>query len=66
MRLLRPAPVLEINADPHRLDLSWQHWPRARELDVCAAINPDAHSVAGMRNVRFGVGIARKAWLRAG
>jgi DNA polymerase (family X) len=57
--------VLEINADPHRLDLSWQHWPRARELDVCAAINPDAHSVAGMRNVRFGVGIARKAWLRA-
>lgn len=57
--------VLEINADPHRLDLSWQHWDRARELGVRTAINPDAHSVAGLRNVRYGVGIARKAWLTA-
>jgi DNA polymerase (family X) len=53
--------LLEINADPHRLDLSWQHWPAARERGVRTAINPDAHSVEGLRNVRYGVNIARKA-----
>jgi DNA polymerase (family X) len=56
--------VIEINADPHRLDMSWQHWPHARSRGVLCAINPDAHSVGGMSNVRYGVNIARKAWLR--
>jgi DNA polymerase (family X) len=56
--------IIEINADPHRLDMSWQHWPRARSRGVLTAINPDAHSVGGMYNVRYGVNIARKAWLR--
>jgi DNA polymerase (family X) len=55
--------ALEINADPHRLDMSWQHWPAARALGIRTAVNPDAHSVGGMSNVRYGVGIARKAWL---
>jgi DNA polymerase (family 10) len=55
--------AIEINADPHRLDMSWQHWPRARTLGVRTAINPDAHSVKGLRAVRYGVNIARKAWL---
>jgi DNA polymerase (family X) len=55
--------AIEINADPHRLDMSWQHWPRARELGIRTAINPDAHSVRGMSNVIYGVNIARKAWL---
>ncbi|CAN5652012.1 helix-hairpin-helix domain-containing protein [soil metagenome] len=59
----RSGAAIEINADPHRLDMSWQHWPRARELGVRCAINPDAHSVAGMRNVRHGVVIARRAAL---
>ena len=53
--------AIEINADPHRLDLSWQFWPRARALGVRTAINPDAHSVGGMRAVRYGVVMARKA-----
>lgn len=55
--------AIEINADPHRLDMSWQHWPLARRLGVRCAINPDAHSVAGMQNVLYGVTIARRAWL---
>lgn len=55
--------AIEINADPHRLDMSWQHWPKARSLGVRSAINPDAHSVTGMQAVRYGVNIARKAWL---
>ena len=53
--------AIEINADPHRLDLSWQFWPRARALGVRTAINPDAHSVRGIQAVRYGVVIARKA-----
>jgi DNA polymerase (family X) len=55
--------AIEINADPRRLDMSWQYWPLARQLGVRTAINPDAHSVDGMSNVEFGVGMARKAWL---
>jgi DNA polymerase (family X) len=58
--------IIEINADPHRLDLSWQHWPRARELGVRSSINPDAHSAAALGVVRFGIDIARKAWLTPG
>ena len=57
--------AIEINADPHRLDMSWQHWPKARSLGVRSAVNPDAHSVNGLRAVRYGVNIARKAWLTA-
>lgn len=56
--------AIEINADPHRLDMSWEHWPLARNLGVRTAINPDAHSVRGMRNVRYGVMIARRGRLR--
>jgi DNA polymerase (family 10) len=55
--------IIEINADPHRLDMSWQHWPRARARGVRTSINPDAHSVRGMSTVRYGVVMARKAWL---
>jgi DNA polymerase (family 10) len=57
--------VIEINADPHRLDLSWQYWPRARERGVRTSINPDAHSAGALQNVRYGINIARKAALTA-
>ena len=55
--------VIEINADPHRLDLSWQYWPPARERGVRTSINPDAHSAGSLLNVRYGVNMARKAAL---
>jgi len=58
--------VVEINADPHRLDLDWRHGPRARELGVLTSINPDAHSPAGMDNVLYGVKTARKAGFAKG
>lgn len=57
--------AIEVNADPHRLDLDWRVVRRARELGVAIAIGADAHSVAGMANVAMGVGIARKGWLTA-
>ena len=58
--------VVELNADPHRLDLDWRYCRRAKELGVTIEIGPDAHSTNGLDNVHFGVGMARKAWLEAG
>jgi DNA polymerase (family X) len=55
--------AVELNADPHRLDLDWRYLMRARELGVTVAIGPDAHSVNQLDYVFGGVGMARKAWL---
>jgi len=54
--------VLEINAMPDRLDLNDIHAFRARELGVKLAIETDAHSVAHLGFMRFGIGVARRAW----
>lgn len=58
--------AIEINADPHRLDLDWRHWPAAKARGVRCAVNPDAHSVGALGAVVFGVAMARKGWLEAG
>jgi DNA polymerase (family X) len=55
--------VVELNANPQRLDLDWRYGKYIREKKALVSINPDAHSVAGLEDVEFGVGIARKAWL---
>jgi len=55
--------AVEVNADPHRLDLDWRMVRRARELGVTLSIGADAHSTSGMTNVAVGLGIARKGWL---
>jgi DNA polymerase (family 10) len=52
--------AVEINADPHRLDLDWRLIPAARAHGATFEIGPDAHSVNGLDNMGFGVGIARK------
>jgi DNA polymerase (family 10) len=56
--------AIEINADPHRLDLDWRLVRRAKEMGVAISIGSDAHNAAGIANVDVGVGIARKGWLR--
>jgi len=58
--------AVELNADPHRLDLDWRYCRQAKELGVTIEIGPDAHSPASLDNVHFGIGMARKAWLEAG
>lgn len=58
--------AVELNADPHRLDLDWRYCRQAKTLGVAIEIGPDAHSTAGLDNVHFGIGMARKAWLEAG
>ncbi len=55
--------AMEINADPHRLDLDWRRLPEARALGVTISIGADAHSVAGVENMAFGVSMARKGGL---
>ena len=55
--------ALEINADPHRLDLDWRVLRRVREAGAAVSIGADAHNAAGIRNVEYGVAMARKGWL---
>ncbi|HTS87439.1 MAG TPA: DNA polymerase/3'-5' exonuclease PolX [Gemmatimonadales bacterium] len=55
--------AMEINADPHRLDLDWRYLGRVRELGVRVSIGADAHSLAGLGNVDYGVAMARKGGL---
>ncbi len=56
--------AIELNANPHRLDLDWRYCKYAREKGVKIAIGPDAHRLEGLADMRYGVGIARKGWLR--
>jgi DNA polymerase (family 10) len=56
---------IEINAHPSRLDLDWRLVRRARDRGIKIPINPDAHTLAGIDDMRYGIAIARKGWLRA-
>lgn len=55
--------VIELNANPRRLDMDWRWWHLAKDKGVKCSINPDAHSTAGLQDLVFGVGAARKGWL---
>ncbi|MCB9137169.1 MAG: DNA polymerase/3'-5' exonuclease PolX [Caldilineaceae bacterium] len=55
--------VVEINANPMRLDLNDIYARRAVELGCKLAINCDAHSPADLALLRYGIGVARRAWL---
>jgi DNA polymerase (family 10) len=57
--------AIELNADPHRLDLDWRHLHAAKRAGVTIAIGPDAHSTRGLDNTSVGVMMARKGWLEA-
>ncbi|MBL4575963.1 MAG: DNA polymerase/3'-5' exonuclease PolX [Opitutaceae bacterium] len=57
--------IIELNANPHRLDMDWRHWRRAVEKGHLTSINPDAHSIEHLGFVDAGVRIARKGWLSA-
>jgi DNA polymerase (family X) len=55
--------ALEINASPERLDLTEVHARRAIELGCKLSISTDAHSPAMLSNMRYGVMVARRAWV---
>lgn len=55
--------AIEINGNPRRLDLDW-HWiPYAMKKEVQISINPDAHSINGIKDIGYGVNMARKGKL---
>ncbi len=56
---------IEINAHPSRLDLDWRLVRKARDKGVSIPVDPDAHALAGLDVMRYGIGIARKGWLQA-
>ncbi|MFS0491769.1 PHP domain-containing protein [Leadbetterella byssophila] len=55
--------VMELNANPWRLDLDWTWIPYCLEKGVMISINPDAHSTQGLLDIKYGVMVARKAGL---
>ena len=57
--------VIEINANPNRLDIDWRWVARAREKNVMLSINPDAHTIDEFHNIKYGVLAAQKGGLTA-
>jgi DNA polymerase (family X) len=55
--------VLELNAHPRRLDIDWRYIHKAIEKNVLISINPDAHTVDGYADCKYGVLVAQKAGL---
>src|SRR3712207_1589381 len=52
--------AVEINGNPHRLDLDWRWHRRALELGCMMSINPDAHSTGELDLTHWGVELARR------
>jgi DNA polymerase (family 10) len=59
----RHGVALEINAHPERLDLNDVYAKLAKDLGARLVISTDAHSMDELKLLRFGVGVARRAWL---
>lgn len=58
--------VIELNANPQRLDLDYTWLPYAMDRGVLIAINPDAHSMGGIGDIQYGVQMAKKAGMSVG
>ncbi len=59
----RHGVAMEINGQPHRMDLNDVHARLARDRGVPIVISSDAHSKAGLAALRWGLVVARRAWL---
>jgi DNA polymerase (family 10) len=55
--------AIEINGDPHRLDLEPRLVREARLRGLRFVVSCDAHSTGSLENIRFGVDMARRAGL---
>jgi DNA polymerase (family 10) len=58
--------AVEINGDPYRLDMEPRWLREARKRKIKFVISVDAHSTGALNNLKFGVGIARRAGIRKG
>ena len=61
----RTGTMLEINGNPNRRDLSERHARLAAEAGALICVNTDAHRVATLDNMVYGIATARRAWLTA-
>ncbi|MFP4432735.1 MAG: DNA polymerase/3'-5' exonuclease PolX [Spirochaetaceae bacterium] len=61
----RHGVVMEINANPERLDLGDTAARAAKENGVAVSVSSDAHSPGGLRNMSYGVDTARRGWIEA-
>jgi DNA polymerase (family X) len=59
----RHGKMIEINAQPLRLDIDWTYVKRAKAMGIPIVINPDAHSEAELELYAYGVDVARRGWL---
>lgn len=55
--------MVEINANPHRLDLDWRYMQEAAGMGIRFCINPDAHRTSGIDDIQYGIAVARKGRL---
>jgi DNA polymerase (family 10) len=55
--------MIEINAQPSRLDLEWRYVKQAKAMGIPLVINPDAHSTGELALYQYGVHVARRGWL---
>jgi DNA polymerase (family 10) len=55
--------AIELNAHPRRLDIDWQFINAALDKNVLISINPDAHSIEGFDDCRYGILVAQKTFL---
>ncbi len=58
--------AIEINGDPHRLDLEPRWLKAARTRGIKFVVSTDAHSITDLQNLPFGIGLARRAGIRKG
>ncbi|MCL4542513.1 MAG: DNA polymerase/3'-5' exonuclease PolX [Deltaproteobacteria bacterium] len=54
--------IIELNANPKRLDIDWRYIKEAISKSVLISINPDAHNASSLYFVHYGVNIAKKGW----
>lgn len=57
--------AIELNANPHRLDIDWSKIQYALSKQVLISINPDAHSIKGIGDIKYGVLQAQKVMMKA-
>ncbi|MEO6583227.1 MAG: PHP domain-containing protein, partial [Ferruginibacter sp.] len=56
--------VIELNANPNRLDMDWRYIDEALEKNVMISIDPDAHFIEGFNDLRYGISVAQKTLLQ--
>lgn len=55
--------IIEFNCNPQRFDIDWRVLRKAKDKGLMTSINPDAHTISGLRDIAWGVEVIQKAWV---